>query len=99
MRAGQQTAARSTGKSDSAIPSVNGYVLWRITADAAREVSLCFGPARKEAAGVTSVVWVWLNEENRRAPREIAMMLNVLFLHGVKKAMLLAGRDDLLKEI
>ncbi len=47
-------------------------------------------------AGVTSIVWLWLNKEDRRSPKDIAMLMNVLFLHGVKKAMLLAGRDDLL---
>lgn len=43
-------------------------------------------------AGVTNIVWTWLNKEDRRSPREMALMLNALLLHGVQHAIALSGQ-------
>lgn len=43
-------------------------------------------------AGLTSIVWLWLNREDRKSPREMAAMLSVLLLHGVKRAMVISGK-------
>lgn len=45
------------------------------------------------SAGLTNIVWIWLNNEKRRSPKEIAMMLSALFTYGVNKAMLLSDPD------
>lgn len=47
------------------------------------------------AAGVANILWIWLNEENRRSARDVALILNALMVHGVKKAALLAGNSTL----
>ncbi|MBQ6119089.1 MAG: TetR family transcriptional regulator C-terminal domain-containing protein, partial [Clostridia bacterium] len=47
------------------------------------------------AAGIANILWIWLNEENRRSAKEIAMVLYVLMKHGFKKASLLAGNGGL----
>ena len=43
------------------------------------------------AAGIANILWIWLNEENRRSARDIAMVIQALLWHGIKKASLLAG--------
>ena len=43
------------------------------------------------AAGITNILWIWLNEENRRSARDLAMVINALMWHGFKKASMLAG--------
>ena len=43
------------------------------------------------AAGTANILWIWLNEENHRSARDVALILNALMVHGVKKAALLAG--------
>ena len=45
-------------------------------------------------AGLTNIVWIWLHNEKRRSPKEIAMMLSALFTYGVNKAMLLSGQPE-----
>ena len=43
------------------------------------------------AAGVTNILWIWLNEEHRRSARDIALVVHALMWHGFRKASLLAG--------
>lgn len=43
------------------------------------------------AAGVVNIMWIWLNEENRRSARDVAMVMNALLWHGFKKATRLLG--------
>ena len=43
------------------------------------------------AAGISNILWIWLNEENRRSARDIALVIHALMWHGIKKASLLAG--------
>lgn len=38
------------------------------------------------AAGMTSILWSWLNTENRRPPEQIAGLINYLIKHGFKSA-------------
>ena len=45
-------------------------------------------------AGLTSIVWLWLNKEDRRTPREMANMLNALLLHGVARAIALTAKTE-----
>ena len=43
------------------------------------------------AAGIANILWIWLNEENRRSAKDIAMVIHAMLWHGIKKASLLAG--------
>lgn len=43
------------------------------------------------AAGVANIMWIWLNESDRRSARDVAMVMNALLRHGFKKAALLVG--------
>lgn len=47
------------------------------------------------AAGVANILWIWLNEENRRSAKDIAMVIHALMWHGFRKASLLAGGSSL----
>jgi len=38
------------------------------------------------AAGMTSILWSWLNAEERRPPEQIAGLINYLIKHGFKAA-------------
>lgn len=46
------------------------------------------------SAGLTNIVWTWLQKEDHRSPQEVAGMLSELFRHGVRRAILFAGRPD-----
>ncbi len=39
------------------------------------------------AAGLTSTMWTWLNDEKRRSPRELASLLYSIIMHGLGRAM------------
>ncbi len=39
------------------------------------------------AAGLTSTMWTWLNNEIRRTPRELASLLYSIIMHGMGRAM------------
>ena len=43
------------------------------------------------SAGITSVLWTWLNKSERESARDIAMMLNAIIMYGIKRAMVLSG--------
>lgn len=43
------------------------------------------------SAGITSVLWTWLNKDERESARDIAMMLNAIIMFGVRRAMVLSG--------
>lgn len=38
------------------------------------------------AAGMTSLMWTWLNKEDRRPAEEVAVLINSLMMHGLKRA-------------
>lgn len=38
------------------------------------------------AAGLTSTLWTWLNKENRRSPRELALLLYSIVMNGMGRA-------------
>lgn len=44
------------------------------------------------SAGITSVLWTWLNKEKRESARDIALMLNAIIMYGIKRAMVLSGK-------
>lgn len=39
------------------------------------------------AAGLTSTMWTWLNDEKRRSPRELGSLLYSIIMHGLGRAM------------
>lgn len=38
------------------------------------------------AAGLTSTLWTWLNKDNRRSPRELALLLYSIIMNGMGRA-------------
>lgn len=50
------------------------------------------------AAGLTSIVWSWLNKENRRPASDVARMLHNLMMHGVGRVIRLSGVIKEIKE-
>ncbi len=50
------------------------------------------------AAGLTSIVWSWLNKENRRPASDVARMLHNLMMHGVGRVIRLSGVIKEMKE-
>lgn len=46
------------------------------------------------SAGLTNIIWTWLSSENRRSVKEVAMLLNAILMHGVKKAILFSNKAD-----
>lgn len=43
------------------------------------------------AAGIANILWIWLNSENRRSARDVAMVINAMMWYGFKKATMLTG--------
>lgn len=39
------------------------------------------------AAGMTSVLWTWLNQENRRSAKDVARVIYALMRHGLRGAL------------
>ena len=37
------------------------------------------------AAGMTSFIWTWLNKENRRAAEDVALIVNSIISHGIRR--------------
>ena len=50
------------------------------------------------AAGLTSIIWSWLNKENRRPASDVARMLHNLMMHGVGRVIRLSGVIKEMKE-
>ena len=38
------------------------------------------------SAGMTSILWTWLNKEERRSAKEVAMLFHTIMMHGLKRA-------------
>ena len=38
------------------------------------------------AAGMTSFIWTWLNKENRRSAEDVALIINSIITHGIKRS-------------
>lgn len=49
------------------------------------------------AAGMTSVLWTWLNKENRRSAKEVAALITSLMNHGLKRAIDFIAVDTTIK--
>ncbi len=45
-------------------------------------------------AGITNILWTWLNKENRRSAKEVALVINSLLLHGIKKAVMYSDKNE-----
>ncbi len=50
------------------------------------------------AAGLTNVLWVWLNNPNRRSPREFAQLMTSIMKRGVYKTLIRQAVIDMKKE-
>lgn len=37
------------------------------------------------SSGVANIVWLWLNNESRKSPRDVALILTMIIYHGIKK--------------
>ena len=42
------------------------------------------------AAGMTSFIWTWLNKENRRSAEDVALIINSIITHGIKRSITFA---------
>ena len=38
------------------------------------------------SAGMTSILWTWLNKENRRPAKDVATLFHTIMMHGLKRA-------------
>lgn len=38
------------------------------------------------AAGMTSFIWTWLNKENRHSAEDVALIINSIMTHGIKRS-------------
>lgn len=38
------------------------------------------------AAGMTSLIWTWLNKENRRSAEDVALILSSVMTHGIRRS-------------
>lgn len=38
------------------------------------------------AAGMTSLIWTWLNKENRRSAEDVALIMSSVMTHGIKRS-------------
>lgn len=45
------------------------------------------------SAGCANIVWLWLNNENRLPPKDVAGLITAIMTHGVKRAMMFSSRD------
>lgn len=45
-------------------------------------------------AGMTSIIWMWLNDENRHTAHDIAVLLYTLLGYGLKRAISFANREQ-----
>lgn len=51
------------------------------------------------AAGLTNVIWTWLNKPDRRSPQEFASLMTAMMKHGIYKTIVRqAAKDGKLKE-
>lgn len=50
------------------------------------------------AAGMTSLMWTWLNKDERRPAAEVASLINTIMMHGLKRAISFAPKQpDIIK--
>ena len=38
------------------------------------------------SAGMTSILWTWLNKEERRSAKDVAMLFHTIMMHGLRRA-------------
>lgn len=46
------------------------------------------------AAGLTNIVWTWLNKPNRRSPEEFAALMTSMMKHGIYKTIVRQAAKD-----
>lgn len=47
------------------------------------------------SAGMANILWTWLNKENRRSAKDVAMTINTILMHGVRRAILFSKNPSL----
>ncbi len=50
------------------------------------------------AAGLTNVLWSWLNKSDRRSPREFALLMTSIIKRGVYKTLIRQAVNDMKRE-
>ena len=43
------------------------------------------------SAGVANILWIWLNNENRLAPKDVAGLITTIMTHGVRRAVMFSA--------
>ncbi len=46
------------------------------------------------AAGMTSILWTWLNKPVRRSAKEVASLIHTLMLHGLRRAIDFSSKNS-----
>lgn len=44
------------------------------------------------SAGLANMIWTWLGKEKRRSAKDVAMTINSLLMHGVRKAIMFSDK-------
>lgn len=61
--------------------------------DASTNSELSVYCAQFISAGVTHILWLWLNKENRLPPKTVAGLIANIITHGVNRAVLFSSKD------
>lgn len=48
------------------------------------------------SAGLANIIWSWLTNETRRSAKDVAMTINALLMHGVRRALSFSDKTDLI---
>ncbi len=70
---------------------MNSIISKFIGADKKTELSVYC--AQFISAGLANILWLWLNNENRMAPMEVATLLTAILTHGVNSAVSFTGKE------
>ncbi len=48
------------------------------------------------SAGVANILWLWLNNEKRLPPKEVAGLITTIMTHGVKRAVMFSSKEGII---
>lgn len=48
------------------------------------------------SAGVANILWLWLNNEKRLPPKEVAGLITTIMTHGVRRAVIFSSNEGIL---
>lgn len=46
------------------------------------------------SAGVANILWLWLNNENRLPPKDVAALITTIMTHGVRRAVIFSTQGN-----